>query len=265
MEQAGSLLADTGMAVDKYLRLLAERAQDVLDHDPGGAYPQSLAASWAVAFDRLALDDPTALDLLTVVAWCGPEPVPLTLLTDHPDGLPDQLRPIATDPLVLARCTAILRRRGMATVSPHGIQLHRIPAALLRARSHGSDGTAAAGWAATVVRLLEEAAPGNVRTDLGGWPPWRRLLPHVLAAAGRDAALDAVPAEATRLLDRAASYLLAGVSQRPPWRHTNARTTSGATNSVTITPTPSPRPATWAGTCGGWVNTSGPARSTRTP
>ena len=94
VEQAGSLLADTGMAVDKYLRLLAERAQDVLDHDPGGAYPQSVAASWAVAFDRLAADDPTALDLLTVVAWCGPEPVPLTLLTDHPDAAP---RPVAAD------------------------------------------------------------------------------------------------------------------------------------------------------------------------
>ena len=208
VEQAGSLLADTGMAVDKYLRLLAERAQDVLDHDPGGAYPQSVAASWAVAFDRLAADDPTALDLLTVVAWCGPEPVPLSLLTDHPDALPDQLRPIATDPLVLARCTAILHRRGMATVSPHGIQLHRIPAALLRARSQGSEVTAAAGWAATVVRLLDQTAPGNVRTDPGGWPLWRRLLPHVLAAAGRDAALDAVPADATRLLDRAATYLL---------------------------------------------------------
>src|SRR5207342_1707044 len=37
---------------------------------------------------------------------------------------------------------------------------------------------------------------------------WRRLLPHVLAAASRDTALDAVPADATRLLDRAATYLL---------------------------------------------------------
>ena len=208
VEQAGSLLADTGMTVDKYLRLLAERAQDVLDHDPGGAYPQSLAASWAVAFDRLALDDPPALDLLTLVAWCGPEPVPLSLLTDHSDALPERLRPIATDPLVLARCTGVVHRRGMATVSPHGIQLHRIPAALLRARSQASEVPAAAGWAATVVRLLDQTAPGNVRTDLGGWPLWRRLLPHVMAAAGRDAALDAVPAEATRLLDRAATYLV---------------------------------------------------------
>ena len=47
VEQTGSLLSDTGMTVDKYLRLLAERAHDVLDHDPGGAYPQSVAASWA--------------------------------------------------------------------------------------------------------------------------------------------------------------------------------------------------------------------------
>ena len=207
VEQAGSLIADTGMAVDKYLRLLGERAHDLLDHDPGGTYPQSLAASWAVAFDRLAADDPTALDLLMAVAWCGPEPVPLTLLTEGPDALPTRLQPIATDPLVLARCTAILHRRGMATVSPHGIQLHRVPAALLRARSHGLAGTAAAGWAATVVRLLDQAAPGNVRIDPDGWPLWRRLLPHVLAATGHDAALDAVPADATRLLDRAATYL----------------------------------------------------------
>ena len=140
VEQAGSLLADTGISVDEYLRLLTERAHDVLDHDPGGAYPQSVTASWVVAFDRLALDDPSALDLLTLVAWCSSEPVPLRLLTEHPDTLPEKLQPIATDPLVLARTTGILHRRGMVTVSPHGIQLHRIPAALLRARcGRGSD------------------------------------------------------------------------------------------------------------------------------
>jgi tetratricopeptide (TPR) repeat protein len=214
VEQAGSLLADTALAVDKYLRLLAERAQDVLDHDPGGSYPRSVAASWAVAFDRLAADEPTALDLLTAVAWCGAEPVVLGVFTEHPDLLPSRLRPIATDPLVLARCTAILQRRGMATVSPHGLQLHRVPAALLRARSQDSEVTATAGWAATVVRLLDRTVPGNVRTDPNGWPVWRRLLPHVLAAADRDVALDVVPVEATQLLDRAATYLwIRGESQ----------------------------------------------------
>ena len=230
VEQAGSLLADTGMAVGQ-VSAAAGRAGRTRcwTTTPAATYPLSVAASWAVAFDRLAADDPAALDLLTLVAWCGPEPVPLTLLTDHPDALPDRLRPIATDPLVLARCTAILHRRGMATVSPHGIQLHRVPAALLRARSQASDVTAAAGWAATVVRLLDQAAPGNVRNNPGGWPRWRQLLPHVLAAAGRDAALDAVPAEATWLLDRAATYLLArGEPAGRAAACSNAPTRSGA-------------------------------------
>ena len=77
VEQAGALLGDAGLDVDTYLRLLDERAGELLAHDGGGMYPVSVAASWAVAFDRLAADDPAALDLLTLVAWCGPEPVPL--------------------------------------------------------------------------------------------------------------------------------------------------------------------------------------------
>ncbi len=88
VEQAGSMLSDAGLDVEVYLRLLRERAGELLAHDWGGAYPVSVAAAWAVAFDRLAADDPAALDLLTLIAWCGPEPVPWTLLTDHPPRCP---------------------------------------------------------------------------------------------------------------------------------------------------------------------------------
>jgi hypothetical protein len=204
IEQTGSLLADTGMTADKYLRLLAERAQDVLDYDPGGTYPQSLAGSWAVAFDRLAADDPTALDLLTVLAWCGPEPVPLPLLADHP-GCPPRLA--AADRRRPAGVGALHRDPAPAGHG-HGVPA-RPPAApgpggaatRPQSRTHGPDGTAAAGWAARAVRLLDHIAPGRVRIDPSGWPVWRLLLPHVLAAAGHEAALDAAPAEATRLLD----------------------------------------------------------------
>ena len=54
-----------------------------------------MAASWAVAFDRLAADDPAALQLLTLAAWLAPEPVPLSLITDHRDLLP---APLAASP-----------------------------------------------------------------------------------------------------------------------------------------------------------------------
>jgi hypothetical protein len=72
VEQAGSMVRDAGLDVEVYLRLLRERAGELLAHEVGGVYPVSVAASWAVAFDRLADDDPAALDVLCGgVVWAG--------------------------------------------------------------------------------------------------------------------------------------------------------------------------------------------------
>jgi hypothetical protein len=198
------LLGETGLDSDTYLRLLADRAEDLFGHDPGGIYPQSLAASWAVAFDRLATDDPIALDLLTLVAWCGPEPVPLTLFTDAPDALPPSLR-LVTDALVLARCTGVLHRRGLAAVSPHSLKVHRVPAALLRARTR-NDEPVPSRWSAAVLRLLRAALPEDAWESPTTWPRWQALLPHVLAASDPRRPLDDMAGTVSWLLDRAATY-----------------------------------------------------------
>jgi tetratricopeptide (TPR) repeat protein len=206
VDQAGSLLGTSTLDADTYLRLLADQADRLLDHDPGGLYPRSVTAAWAVAFDQLATDHPEALELLTLLAWLGPEPVPLTLLTDNPDALPDTLAHAAADPLALTRCTTALRRRGMATTAPHTLQMHRVPAALLRARTRADD-PPAGGWAAAVVRLLDVALPAEVWNNPEAWPVWQELLPHVLAAIDPDRAPAGVPDEMSWLVDRAASYL----------------------------------------------------------
>ena len=109
VDQAGSMLGDTGLDTDAYLQLLVQRADDVLDGESNPAYPVSVTASWTVAFDQLAVDNPTALDLLTLIAWLAPDPVPLRLITEHADLLPAPLAATATDALALVRHTALLR------------------------------------------------------------------------------------------------------------------------------------------------------------
>ena len=146
---------------------------------------------------------PRALDLLTLVAWCGAEPVPLALLTEHVDALPERLAATVGDPLALVRCTTVLRRRAMATVSPHSILLHRVPAALLRARTR----PAPARWPAAVVRLLRAAAPEDVWDYPAVWPRWRLLLTHILAATNVTRPLDDGLDDVAWLLHRAAAYL----------------------------------------------------------
>ena len=215
LQQAGSLLGNAGLGVDVYLRLLEERGAEVLAHDGGSAYPLSVAASWQVAFDRLAADNPAALDLLTLIAWCAPEPVPLTLLTENPAALPTSLRAVVSDPLAVARCTQILHRRAMATVTPHTVQLHRVPAALLRGSGNGHDRIGPS-WPDVVVQLLCNALPDEVWNNPPVWPVWRPLLPHVLTATnfilGRPVdyiSPDRVVKDVTWLLDRAGTYLQA--------------------------------------------------------
>jgi hypothetical protein len=178
VDQASALLAETGMAVSVYLALLTERAHEVLANS---AVPVSVAASWAVAFDRLASDNPAALQLLTLMAWLAPEPVPLTLLTEHTDQLPVALAEITADPLALARVISALRRHAMVRTPSDGLLLHRIPGALLRARTQCDEFDVGSGWIAVVVRLLRASAPKDPWNDPAVWPIWRKFLPHVLA------------------------------------------------------------------------------------
>ncbi len=179
VDQAGALLADTGMSVDTYLRLLEQRARQVLaeGRDEGNV---SVAASCEVAFDRLASDDLPALQLLIVLAWLAQEPVSLSVLTEHPGLLPAPLSAVAADPLALAQRITKLRRRGMARVTSGSIELHRVPAALLRVRAT-TPGTGQGEWETTVLGLLCAVVPAAVWGNPPVWPIWRSLLPHVLA------------------------------------------------------------------------------------
>jgi hypothetical protein len=169
-------------------------------------YPVSVATSWSVAFERLAADDPPALQLLTLVAWLSPLPVPLTLLTQHPQQLPEPLADAVRDPLAVADWTAALRRRGLARTTPDSLQVHRVPAALLRARTTG-DLPDSGGWAATAVRLLRQAAPENPWNNVAVWPAWRRLLPHILAVTDPTRHLDIVVDDVVWLLRHASLYM----------------------------------------------------------
>ncbi len=203
--QAAAYLDETGLPADEYLRLLRTRAAELLADDAPTGYSVSLAASWHVAFDRLAADDPAALELLALCAQLAPEPIPFTLFTDHADALPGGLGAMVGDPLAFARLTRLLRNRSLARVEPNSVQVHRLVQAILRSRSAGE--AAESDMAAAAVRLLRAAVPPDPWNNLGTWPEWRRLLPHVLTATDASRALDHAGDDVAWLLNEAATYL----------------------------------------------------------
>jgi hypothetical protein len=203
--QAGAYLHETGLPADEYLRLLHTRSTELLADDAPTGYSVSLAASWHVAFDRLADDEPAALELLALCAHLAPEPIPFTLFTAHPDALPSGLGAVVGDPLAFARLTRLLRTRSLARLETNSVQLHRLVQAILRSRSAGE--AAEPDMAVAAVTLLRAAVAPDPWHNPGTWPQWRRLLPHVLTATNASRALDHASDDVAWLLNTAATYL----------------------------------------------------------
>ena len=259
VSQAGAYLAETGMAVAEYLRLLEARAADVLAQAAPVTYPASLAASYQLAFDQLAVQEPAALELLTLAAHLAPEPIPFTLFTAHPDRLPDRLAAAVGDPLAFAGLTRLLRRRGLARVEASSLQLHRLVQAILRSRPSHS-GTNGEDMAVVAVRLLRGTVPAEPWNNPSTWSGWRDLLPHVLAATGPSRTLGPAGEYVTWLLNTAGTYLHARGDPDPPVPYSNGRSPIAAGCLARTTPTPCTRPTTSPAICVRWASMSRPAR-----
>ena len=206
---AGASLAETGLDVEELLRRLASgRAA------PGPTGPSAPATAseppgsiWTVALGRLAIDDPAALALLTLIAWLGPEPVPLALLDRDTAALPPPLA--ARSRAELASQADLLHRRGLARVTPATMQLHPWAAKWLVAGSATAEQPADGGWAGVAVRLLRAGLSEAPSHDPATWARWTHLLPLVLTATDPTRPLEPVAADVGWLLDRAAGYLQA--------------------------------------------------------
>jgi tetratricopeptide (TPR) repeat protein len=207
VSQAGAYLAETGMAAAEYLRLLEARVADVLAQAAPVSYSASLAASYQFTFDQLAVQEPAALELLTLAAYLAPEPIPFTVLTVHPDRLPDRLAAAVGDPLAFAGLTRLIRRHALARVEASSVQLHRLVAAMLRNRPPSGE-TDGEGMAVVAVRLLRGAVPPNPWNNPPTWSDWRHLLPHVLAVTDTSRPLEPAGLDVSWLLDGAGVYLL---------------------------------------------------------
>ena len=201
LEQVSAFLEATEMPVDEYMTLFREQAARVLGVGRvADRQETTLTTLWDLSLTQLSEQNPAALQLLDLLAWMAPEPVPLDLFTSHPDVLPEPLTDAARDRLVWAETVGALadwffvRRNGTEVTIAH-----RLLQQSLRARHHRLPGTSSV---STVLKLLTSAAPLQITDAPEHWPQWRALIPHVLAVID-----DAPDDDIAWLLDRTATYM----------------------------------------------------------
>jgi hypothetical protein len=173
VEQAGCFLTDTGLDVADYLDLLATHpeqaglADPTLDRHPG------LVTVVAAGRTRLHTASPPAAALLDQLAFCAPEPLPLTPTASAAGRFGVRIGDTATTATVVRQIKSL----GMARHSGTAVQVHRLVQALLRARLPADE---QARTRRAAQHLVATATPGEP-DDPASWPAYATLTPHIQA------------------------------------------------------------------------------------
>ncbi|MEU4448502.1 FxSxx-COOH system tetratricopeptide repeat protein [Actinosynnema sp. NPDC050801] len=201
IEQASAYLEGTGLTVAEYLSLLQDHTAKMIGRGHVIDREETLATLWDLSLAVLAQDNPAAVQLLRVVAWLAPEPVPLDLFTANHRALPAPLDGVVVDPIAFVEAVGALVGHSLVRREPGGVVIgHRLLQQSLRARH-------ALGAHAVAQELLAADLPTEVPDD-----PlrWRVLLPHVLAVHDDTYADKSLRTQHTaQLLSGLADYLLA--------------------------------------------------------
>jgi nucleoside phosphorylase len=135
IEQAAALRVETGMAVDEYLRLLADKRIELLSEGLSLDYPETVGAAWNVSLDKVAEENPAALQLLQLCAYLGPTPNFRDVVATAPDSrITDDLDHIRLDPIRLSRAVQDLTRYALVEIGDGPLRMHTLVQAVVKHR-----------------------------------------------------------------------------------------------------------------------------------
>ena len=139
--------------------------------DEGGQASRTVARVWDITLKAIDSRNPQAGFMLQVLAYFAPDEIPRRFLTSD-----------VADAGSVDEALGVLASYSMITLDAQAISLHRLVQAVLREQAKQQDARHDAGEtpAAVAARALTGALPaGDLQTDIGIWPAWRELVPHI--------------------------------------------------------------------------------------
>jgi Tetratricopeptide repeat len=179
LDQAGAMLAETGMPVDEYLGLIDEQIVKIMDEGKPAEYQTSVTAAWSVSVAKVRQQLPEAQELLRCCAFFGPEPIPRDVFRRATQATDTRVSDLMQDSILFARAIRELGRFALVSIGRRSITVHRLVQALLRGELSPEEQS---DYRHDVHKILAAAAPPGPADDRQ-WPRYRELLPHVTSEA----------------------------------------------------------------------------------
>lgn len=207
IDQAGAYLEETGCSLQDYLQLYQQHQYELLARrgKQASGYPDSVATTWSLAFERIEERNPAAAELLRLCAFAAPDQIPEELLTEGAAFWPAILQEAVRDRLRFNQMLStlldfsLIKRMGRE----RQLSIHRLVQVVQQARMTPEEQHQ---WAERLVLAVQAVFPRKPE-ELASWPGCERLLPQALACSTLIEQHQVLQASAAELLNRTGRYL----------------------------------------------------------
>lgn len=196
-EQAAAYMLATGTPISQYVDLYIERRQELWGEEAKFRAelgdPVTVATVWQLSLRKIADSNPVAIQLLKLLSYLAPEPIPLRLLSEFGGSLEGEIGKVARDVIALNGAIGALRRYSLIDSFDLAVRVHRLVQAVTR------DVMVEEERATWIRRALEAVGPAFHfdPDDPSLWIAAREILPHAVAVAAWqvDLRASALPAQ----------------------------------------------------------------------
>jgi tetratricopeptide (TPR) repeat protein len=202
LDQAGAYIDEMSISLSSYLTLYQKRRTALLAHrgqlPPG--HSETVATTWNISFQQVEQTNPAAADLLRLCAFLSPDAIPETILTEGASVFGRRLKVLVSDAIEFNKAIQLLRHYSLIRRNPEAntLSIHRLVQAVIQDTQSPKERRI---WSEQAVRAVNAVFPSE------SWLPIQPLLPHALACANLIDQFQYEFSEASRLLDRTATYL----------------------------------------------------------
>ncbi len=203
LEQAAAYVEHAGRSLAGYLGLFRERKLALFQHGSSGSDETvTVATTWDMSFEQARKDSSAAVDLLRLCAFLGPDDIPMEVIVQGIEHIPQPLSDALQDPLELDKAIIALRNYSLVEVDEpepdeRRLSIHRLVQAVTSDRLSEEERKA---WAEAAVGVVNKAFP-NDADDVRSWPVCARLGTHAVQAVKHAEKLQVGMENTARLLN----------------------------------------------------------------
>ena len=207
LDQAGAYIESTQCSLSDYLSFLQSSQLRLLaERDERADHPLSVTRTFALTFERLEQEHPSAAAFLTVCAYLAPEAIPETFFLEGAAYLGPTLKTLADDPLQFNTAIrallsySLLQRDARART----VTVHRLVQAVLKGRLPEAEQRT---WVVRVLHAMAQLFPSE-DTHIDYWQSCERLFPHALVCITLGEQWEADGKQRIMIMSHVAMYLL---------------------------------------------------------